>query len=485
MLLLERLARDGRPVTEADLAALEAAAADARARARGGASRRSPPRTSRRPARRTRAGALERLVSRARTATGAGATATLLLPEEFRFLSITQGSLSPEERRDIESHVTHTWRFLSTIPWTPDLARVPEIAYAHHEKLDGTGYPRRVGPPDIPPAARALTVCDIYDALTASDRPYKKAVPRDRALDDPRGRGGERDKARPLDGADVHRGAGLAGAREMRGRTHAALLAAAAWLLLTPATAAPPPRGGISLSGRRGRFRFSLKGKRGEGTRRGSSLRTGRGDSSSSPRRIPPGATRRSRSGASRTARRSPGGSFFLHSKKSRLALRSAPATRASSSPVRTAISARRSRRSRARQAPPLREKVAALVSPGMRDALFGLAPFLPVGRGVRLLFEGFPRPRLAGEVRGAAEDRARRAKAGLRVRRGVRIPVHRGGEGPGGEALRGHRSIGKEALHDGGVQARVRAPARGGRTSVGGAGSDGAAGTGREGKGE
>ena len=79
--------------------------------------------------------------------------------------------------------MTHTWRFLSTIPWTPDLARVPQIAYGHHEKLDGTGYPRRIGPTDIPPATRALTVCDIYDALTASDRPYKKAVPRDRALE--------------------------------------------------------------------------------------------------------------------------------------------------------------------------------------------------------------------------------------------------------------------------------------------------------------
>jgi len=98
-------------------------------------------------------------------------------------LSIAQGSLSPEERLDIESHVTHTWRFLSTIPWTPDLARVPQIAYAHHEKLDGTGYPRGIGPSDIPPAARALTVCDIYDALTASDRPYKRAVSRDRALE--------------------------------------------------------------------------------------------------------------------------------------------------------------------------------------------------------------------------------------------------------------------------------------------------------------
>jgi hypothetical protein len=111
-----------------------------------------------------------------------GRTATLLLPEEFRFLAIAQGSLSPEERRAIESHVSQTWRFLSSIPWTTDLARVPDIAYGHHEKLDGSGYPRRIAEPEIPVATRALTVCDIYDALTASDRPYKKAVALEAAL---------------------------------------------------------------------------------------------------------------------------------------------------------------------------------------------------------------------------------------------------------------------------------------------------------------
>jgi HD-GYP domain-containing protein (c-di-GMP phosphodiesterase class II) len=111
-----------------------------------------------------------------------GRTAPLLLPEEFRFLAIPQGSLSRDERLAIESHVSQTWRFLSSIPWTPDLARVPEIAYGHHEKLDGSGYPRRVVEAEIPVPTRALTVCDIYDALTASDRPYKKAMAHDGAL---------------------------------------------------------------------------------------------------------------------------------------------------------------------------------------------------------------------------------------------------------------------------------------------------------------
>jgi HD-GYP domain-containing protein (c-di-GMP phosphodiesterase class II) len=179
--LLERLAREGRPVTEADVLTLEAAAvvrAGELEEAFEEVAAANEPTILPRDAR----GTLGRLVARTYR-DRRGRTATLLLPEEFRFLSITQGSLSPEERLDIESHVTHTWRFLSTIPWTPDLARVPQIAYAHHEKLDGTGYPRGIGPSGIPPAARALTVCDVYDALTASDRPYKKAVPRDRALE--------------------------------------------------------------------------------------------------------------------------------------------------------------------------------------------------------------------------------------------------------------------------------------------------------------
>jgi HD-GYP domain-containing protein (c-di-GMP phosphodiesterase class II) len=180
-LLLERLVLEGRAATEEDVRALREAA-DARARELDGAfdevAAANEPTVLPKDAR----GALERLVAHT-WRDRRGKTATLLLPDEFRFLSITQGSLSPEERLDIESHVTHTFRFLSTIPWTADLARVPQIAYAHHEKLDGSGYPRRVGPAEIPPAARALTVCDIYDALTASDRPYKKAMPREKALE--------------------------------------------------------------------------------------------------------------------------------------------------------------------------------------------------------------------------------------------------------------------------------------------------------------
>lgn len=126
-------------------------------------------------------GALRRLLTRSYR-DRRGVATPLLAEEEFRLLSIRKGSLSVEERLQIESHVSHTYRFLSTIPWTADLARIPEIAHAHHEKLDGSGYPRGLRAERIPLPSRIMAVCDIYDALTASDRPYKKAVPGEKAL---------------------------------------------------------------------------------------------------------------------------------------------------------------------------------------------------------------------------------------------------------------------------------------------------------------
>jgi len=102
---------------------------------------------------------------------------------EVRMLSIRKGSLDEEERLEIESHVTHTFDFLRRIPWTRGLSQIPDIAHAHHEKLNGRGYPRRIGGDAIPLQTRMMTIADIYDALTAQDRPYKRAVPADRALD--------------------------------------------------------------------------------------------------------------------------------------------------------------------------------------------------------------------------------------------------------------------------------------------------------------
>jgi HD-GYP domain-containing protein (c-di-GMP phosphodiesterase class II) len=102
---------------------------------------------------------------------------------ELVSLAIPKGSLTNEDRLEIESHVTHTYRFLATIPWTSKLRRIPEIAYGHHEKLDGKGYPRQIAAPELPIQTRMMTISDIYDALTASDRPYKKAIPASKALD--------------------------------------------------------------------------------------------------------------------------------------------------------------------------------------------------------------------------------------------------------------------------------------------------------------
>ena len=105
-----------------------------------------------------------------------------LSPDEIRFLSILKGSLDPNERYQIESHVVHTFNFLAQIPWTRELKEVPQIARAHHEKLDGTGYPYKLKGHEIPLPAKIMTICDIFDALSAADRPYKRAVPVERAL---------------------------------------------------------------------------------------------------------------------------------------------------------------------------------------------------------------------------------------------------------------------------------------------------------------
>jgi HD-GYP domain-containing protein (c-di-GMP phosphodiesterase class II) len=105
-----------------------------------------------------------------------------LNPLEVDLLSIPKGSLDAAERKQIESHVLHTYVFLSQIPWTRELKKIPDIARAHHEKLNGSGYPFQLRGDEIPLPARMMTICDMFDALTASDRPYKRAIPIDRAL---------------------------------------------------------------------------------------------------------------------------------------------------------------------------------------------------------------------------------------------------------------------------------------------------------------
>jgi HD-GYP domain-containing protein (c-di-GMP phosphodiesterase class II) len=112
-----------------------------------------------------------------------GVERPLLEEDELQYLTIRKGNLDDRERREIESHVTHTFRFLEQIPWTRELKSVPMIAYGHHEKLNGRGYPRAVGGDAIPVQTRMMTIVDIFDALTATDRPYKRAVTCDHAID--------------------------------------------------------------------------------------------------------------------------------------------------------------------------------------------------------------------------------------------------------------------------------------------------------------
>lgn len=103
-------------------------------------------------------------------------------PIEMTNLSIPRGSLNDDERKEIESHVVHTYSFVNNIPWPPEYEKIPEIALRHHEKMDGTGYPNREKGDQIPVQARIMALADIYDALTSTDRPYKKAIPYETAI---------------------------------------------------------------------------------------------------------------------------------------------------------------------------------------------------------------------------------------------------------------------------------------------------------------
>ena len=112
-----------------------------------------------------------------------GTISGLIDAEDLLALSVRRGSLTPEEHREIQAHVGNTREFLAALPWPPELEGIPTIAGGHHEKLDGSGYPQGLIGDQIPVATRAMTVCDIYDALTANDRPYKAAIPKEAAFD--------------------------------------------------------------------------------------------------------------------------------------------------------------------------------------------------------------------------------------------------------------------------------------------------------------
>ena len=106
----------------------------------------------------------------------------LLTEEERTCLSIRKGTLTDEERSIMQSHVTVTGRILSQVTFPKMYANVPVWAAMHHELLNGNGYPNHVKADEIPPEVRLLTILDVFEAMTARDRPYKPPMPLERAL---------------------------------------------------------------------------------------------------------------------------------------------------------------------------------------------------------------------------------------------------------------------------------------------------------------
>ena len=121
-------------------------------------------------------------ISRRTYIDGEGQERPWLTEEERALLSIRKGTLSAEERKIMESHVTVTDKLLSQIKFSNDLSRVRQWAAAHHELLNGSGYPNHLEAGAIPMEVRIITILDVFDALVADDRPYKPGMPVERAL---------------------------------------------------------------------------------------------------------------------------------------------------------------------------------------------------------------------------------------------------------------------------------------------------------------
>jgi len=113
----------------------------------------------------------------------AGATQPYLTEDEVRNLSIARGTLLPEEFKVIREHAAVSLRLLQQIPFARKMRNVPTYAGDHHEALDGSGYPRGKKAEDLPLQSRILAIADIFDALTASDRPYKNAYSVEKACE--------------------------------------------------------------------------------------------------------------------------------------------------------------------------------------------------------------------------------------------------------------------------------------------------------------
>jgi HD-GYP domain-containing protein (c-di-GMP phosphodiesterase class II) len=102
-----------------------------------------------------------------------GHIANFLSEDEIENLAIARGTLTPEERETINHHIVATIKMLEALPWPKHLAKVPEYAGGHHERMDGKGYPRGLLREQMSVQARVMGIADIFEALTAKDRPYK------------------------------------------------------------------------------------------------------------------------------------------------------------------------------------------------------------------------------------------------------------------------------------------------------------------------
>jgi HD-GYP domain-containing protein (c-di-GMP phosphodiesterase class II) len=103
-----------------------------------------------------------------------GHEAKFLTDDEVRNLTIRSGTLNPDERQIINHHIVATIKMLEALPWPRHLKNVPEYAGGHHERMDGKGYPKGLTREQMSVQARVMGIADIFEALTAKDRPYKK-----------------------------------------------------------------------------------------------------------------------------------------------------------------------------------------------------------------------------------------------------------------------------------------------------------------------
>ena len=119
---------------------------------------------------------LEEIAALTITPPGEVKASPLLTQDELTHLSIPKGTLTDEERALINNHAAVTMKMLTAVPFPDHLSKVPLIACSHHERMDGKGYPQGVPAGELPLQARILAIADIFEALTASDRCYRKPI---------------------------------------------------------------------------------------------------------------------------------------------------------------------------------------------------------------------------------------------------------------------------------------------------------------------